>query len=135
MAPIGLGDSQVQALHALSVVDAARKLATEIVQLGGTEKLGLSGAQTSDVRQALTDLQTQVNRLAVFETRAIARGTVRPLADAEFAELVSRIREKPQLSADQQELRDMPQADIDAAFSLDGPTQPAPDPNADPFAI
>jgi hypothetical protein len=134
MAP-SFGDGQIQALHALSVVDAARTLVAEISRAGGHDKLGLDATPLKSVLDALRATIEQVNRLGVFETRARARGTVSALTEEELAGRIKHLRSEPLVNADQEELRDMPQQEIDDIFQI-GEAKPAPpDDGRDPFSI
>lgn len=131
MAPFG--DGQVQALHALSVVDAARTLVAEISRAGGIEKLDLNAPALGAVTDALRATIEQVNRLGVFETRARARGTIGVLTEQDLADRINNLRSAPLVNADQEELQNMPQQEIDDIFRLE---KSAPvDDGKDPFSI
>jgi hypothetical protein len=131
MAPFG--DGQVQALHALSVVDAARTLVAEISRAGGIDKLDLNAPALSAVTDALRATIEQVNRLGVFETRARARGTIGVLTEQDLADRINNLRSAPLVNADQEELQNMPQQEIDDIFRLE---KSAPvDDGKDPFSI
>jgi len=132
MAPFG--DGQVQALHALSVVDAARTLVAEISRAGGIDKLDLNAPALSAVADALRATIEQVNRLGVFETRARARGTIGVLTEQDLADRIKNLRSAPLVNADQEELQNMPQQEIDDIFRL-GDTKPEADDGKDPFSI
>jgi hypothetical protein len=131
MAPFG--DGQVQALHALSVVDAARTLVAEISRAGGIDKLDLNAPALGAVTDALRATIEQVNRLGVFETRARARGTIGVLTEQDLADRINNLRSAPLVNADQEELQNMPQQEIDDIFRLE---KSAPvDDGKDPFSI
>jgi hypothetical protein len=116
MPPLGR-DEQVQAIHVLAVVDAARALAVAIVGYGGIAKATADAPKS--LASVLCALHDQVSRLAQYEIRASARGTVTKLDDEKLSLAVHRLRNERDLSVDEEEIRDMTDEDAAAAFTVE----------------
>lgn len=131
MPPFG-PDEKVQALHVLSVIRAARDLVAAITRAGGAARVSADA-----VRDQIVGLCNETNRLAVYEARAAARGTVKELSDARLANAVDELRRTIPRTADEEEILDMSAGDIADAFSPEpAPKAPAAPPSdADPFQL
>jgi hypothetical protein len=129
MPPFGK-DEQVQAIHVLSVVEAAKLLVAELARAGGVDKVD---ASKPGVREALKALFDETSKLTIYQARAGARGTIGKLDDEKLSQVVREIRDNKQLSVDEEEARDMTQEDVDSTFSVEAgdgtETEPAPPPS------
>jgi hypothetical protein len=107
-------DEKVQAIHVLSALEAARELVAAITRNGGHEKVS-----TDAVRDELKTLCVEAGRLAVYEARAAARGSVRELSDERLTAAVQELRAKITLSVDTEEILDMSEKEVSDAFDAD----------------
>jgi hypothetical protein len=120
-------DEKVQALHVLSVVTAVRDFVSAVSRHGGPEKVN-----ADSVREELAALCKESGRLAVYEARAAARGTVKDLSDERLTVAVQRLRDSIDLSADQEEVLDMSEDEMDAVFGGDSLVNDQAQPPAPP---
>ncbi len=107
-------DEKVQAIHVLSVVAAARALVAAVARNGGHLKVS-----ADMLRDEIKILCNEANRLAVYEARAAARGTVKELSDERLASAVEDLRRRITLSADDEEVLDMSDEQIAETFSAE----------------
>jgi hypothetical protein len=120
-------DEKVQAIHALSVIRAARELVAAITRCGGAARV-----RADSVRDEIASLCDETNRLAVYEARAAARGSVKELSDARLSAAVDELRRTVPKSVDEEEILDMTDDDVAETFSADALTKP---PDDDPFNL
>jgi len=123
-------DEKVQAIHALSVIRAARVLVAAITRSGGPARV-----RADTVRAEIAALCEETNRLAVYEARAAARGGVKELSDERLSAAVEDLRRAVPKSADEEEILDMTDDDVDKAFSADSLVEPTAPPDAHPFQL
>ena len=107
-------DEKVQAIHVLSVIEAARQFVASVTRNGGYEKVS-----ADKLRDEIKTLCVETGRLAVYEARAAARGSVKELSDERLTAAVQELREKITLTADQEEILDMSTKEVSDAFDAD----------------
>ena len=107
-------DEKVQAIHVLSVLEAARELVASVTRNGGHEKVSADA-----LRDEIKTLCTEAGRLAVYEARAAARGSIKDLSDERLTAAVQELREKLTLTPDQEEVLDMSAKEVSDAFDAD----------------
>ncbi len=113
---------QVQGLHILAVLRAAREVAASVARSGGAERVKVEA-----VRDELAELTSACDRLSNYERQAIARGEL-PVdtSSQDVADILQRTASL--LKADPEKLAVLrqTQAEEDAAFDLAPETEPSP---------
>lgn len=115
MAPY-TGDTRIQGLHVVSVLNAARALIGKLAGYGGAEKLYGNGVANPE----LTDLEDAVNRLVQFEREAKSRGTLKHTTDAtDLVQALDAARGLLKATASQRDAMSMSEEESAAAFDAD----------------
>lgn len=125
MPPFG-ADEKGQAIHALTALSAASALCAAVARAGGPSRV----SNVDDFRTELTKLFDELNRLAIYQKRGMARGTITDLRSDVLAEAVTALAQKPVLSVDEEEALDLPAEEEQNLFGADGlagSTDQAPD--------
>ena len=116
MPPIS-NDDQAQALHVLSVVQAALALDNVLALAGGPERASMAA-----VRPQIRALQQEVARLVLFLRGAGTHGLVPAHNAQRIAEAINALRKSPVLSAEDARSAALNESERADLFSVDDGT-------------